>query len=87
MTGPACRLCLITPPSLKPNKFKNDLAMAPDAGDMGALHTRLKDAPDDTIRRATETLMPVARERGVPIICNDRSDLATEMGYEEPAQS
>ena len=48
MTEPACRLCLITPPSLKPNKFKNDLAMAPDAGDIGALHTRLKDAADDT---------------------------------------
>ena len=67
MTEPACRLYRITPTSLKPNKLKNDLAMAPDAGDMGALHTRLKDTPDDTIRRATETLMPVARERGVPM--------------------
>ena len=85
MTEPACRLCLITPPSLKPNKFKCGLAMAPDAGGMGALHTRLKDTTDDTIRRATETLMPVARERDVPIILNDRPGLAADMGYEEPA--
>ena len=49
MTEPACRLCLVTLPSLKPNKFKNYLTMAPEAGDMGALHTHLKEAPDDTI--------------------------------------
>jgi len=41
MTKPSFRLGLITLPSLKPNKFKNDLATAPDAGDTGALHTPL----------------------------------------------
>ena len=87
MTKPSFRLGLITLPSLKPNKFKNDLAMAPDAGDIGALHTRLKTHPTTLLRRATETLMPVARERGVPIIYNDRPDLAAEMGYKEPAHS
>jgi len=68
MTEPDCRLSLIAPPSLKPNKFKDSLAMALDAGDMGALHTHLKDAPDDTVRGARGSRMPVARERGVPII-------------------
>jgi thiamine-phosphate pyrophosphorylase len=41
---------------------------------------RLKDVTDDDIRRATEILRPVAQDRDVAFIMNDRADLAAEMG-------
>jgi len=56
------------------------LARALDAGDVGALQLRLKDADDDHIRRAVETLKPVAQERDVTFILNDRPDLAAATG-------
>ncbi len=74
-----CRLYLITPPVL-PAGFADVLAAALDAGDVAALQLRLKDAPDDEIRRATEALLPVAQARGVAFLMNDRADLAIELG-------
>lgn len=79
----ACLLYLITPPAFDPNVFAGDLAAALDAGPVGALQLRLK-APDgapssdDDIRRAVDVLLPVCRDRGVPLILNDRPDLAAE---------
>jgi thiamine-phosphate pyrophosphorylase len=73
-------LYLITPPVLEPARFAEDLARALDAGDVGALQIRLKDADDDTVRRAVDALRPVAQARGVAVILNDRADLAVETG-------
>ena len=56
------------------------LARALDAGDVAALQIRLKDAEEDTIRRATEALLPVAQARGVAVLLNDRADLAVTLG-------
>ena len=56
------------------------LARALDAGDVAALQIRLKDAEEDTIRRATEALLPVAQARGVAVLLNDRADLAVALG-------
>jgi thiamine-phosphate pyrophosphorylase len=56
------------------------LGQALDAGDVAALQIRLKDADDDTIRRATEALLPVAQARDVAVLMNDRADLAVELG-------
>jgi thiamine-phosphate pyrophosphorylase len=39
----------------------------------------LKDVDDDSIRRATRILQPIAQERGVAFIMNDRPDLAAEL--------
>ena len=76
-----CRLYLITPPAFEPARFAEDLARALDAGDVGALQIRLKDAPDDdSVRRAVDALRPVAQARGVAVILNDRADLAAETG-------
>jgi len=47
---------------------------------VAALQLRLKDAPDDAIRRAAEALMPVAHAHDVAFIVNDRPDLAREIG-------
>ncbi|MBW7852499.1 MAG: thiamine phosphate synthase [Rhodospirillales bacterium] len=81
MTAPACRLYLITPPALPDLRgFAATLAGALDAGDVASLQLRLKDAPDDEVRRAIEALRPAAQERGVAFILNDRPDLAAETG-------
>lgn len=79
-----CRLYLITPPRIEPRAFADTLKAALDAGDVASLQLRLKTeagetADADTIRRATEILMPVAQARDVAFLINDRADLAAEM--------
>ncbi len=78
--GDRCRLYLITPPALDPGAFRDTLAAALDAGDVACLQLRLKDASDDEIRRAADMLRPVARDRDVAFLMNDRPDLAAETG-------
>jgi thiamine-phosphate pyrophosphorylase len=77
---PRCRLYLITPPALDPLAFRDTLARALDAGDVAAVQLRLKGVDDDAIRRAADALRPVAQERGVAFLMNDRADLAVETG-------
>lgn len=79
-----CRLYLITPQRLEPRAFADTLKAALDAGDVASLQLRLKSedgstADADTIRRAAEILMPVAQDRDVAFIVNDRADLAAEL--------
>ena len=74
-----CRLYLITPAKLEPRAFAEDLKRALDGGDVASLQLRLKDVSDDDVRRATETLMPIAQARDVAFILNDRPDLAAEL--------
>ena len=71
-----CRLYLVTPPAFDLVAFRDRLAAALDAGDVAAVQLRLKDADDDTIRRAIDALRPVAQSRDVAFILNDRPDLA-----------
>lgn len=75
-----CRLYLITPPRIDPAAFRDRLAMALDAGDVACVQLRLKDIDDDCVRHAAEILLPVAQERGVDLIMNDRPDLAYDTG-------
>ncbi len=74
------RLYLITPPALDPDRFARDLEEALAGGDVACLQLRLKDVDDATVRRATRILQPIAQERGVAFIVNDRPDLAAELG-------
>jgi thiamine-phosphate pyrophosphorylase len=77
---PVCRLYLLTPPALPDlAAFADRLEAALDAGDVAALQIRLKDVGDDAIRRAVETLAPLAQARGTAVILNDRPDLAAEL--------
>jgi thiamine-phosphate pyrophosphorylase len=76
----ATRLYLITPPVFDPDHFARDLVEALAGGDVACLQLRLKDVGDDTVRRATAALRPLAQERGVAFIMNDRPDLAAELG-------
>jgi thiamine-phosphate pyrophosphorylase len=75
-----CRLYLITPQSLDPLAFRDVLAAALDAGDVGAVQLRLKDVSDDEVRRAVDVLRPVAQQRDVAFLLNDRPDLAVATG-------
>jgi thiamine-phosphate pyrophosphorylase len=79
-TQSRCRLYLITPPSFEPRGFADQLAAALDAGDIGCVQLRLKDVPDDDIRRACDVLRPVAQSRRVAFLMNDRPDLAAATG-------
>lgn len=76
---PRCRLYLITPPALDPEAFKPQLAAALDAGDVGCVQLRLKDVPDDQVKRACDVLRPVAQSHGVAFLLNDRPDLAAAL--------
>jgi thiamine-phosphate pyrophosphorylase len=77
---PNCRLYLITPPTLDPPAFRDLLAAALDAADVAAVQLRLKNLDDDLLRRAIDTLRPVAQTRGVSFLLNDRPDLAVASG-------
>ena len=72
----ATRLYLVTPPTFELRTFADRLAEALDAGDVACVQLRLKPADDDKIRRAADVLRPVAQERGVAFLMNDRPDLA-----------
>jgi thiamine-phosphate pyrophosphorylase len=71
-----CRLYLITPPKFEPRAFAEELKRALDGGDVACLQLRMKDASDNEILRAAEILMPIAQDRDVAFIVNDRPDLA-----------
>ncbi|WP_028467683.1 thiamine phosphate synthase [Nisaea denitrificans] len=77
---PRCELYLITPPKIEIDAFAEDLAAALDAGPVACLQLRLKEVSDDEIKRAAETLLPICHERGVPMLLNDRPDLALLTG-------
>jgi thiamine-phosphate pyrophosphorylase len=77
MSPPACRLYLITPPAIDDLAgFGHALATALGAGDVGALQVRLKDTPDAILEAAVALMRPMAAAHGVPLILNDRPDLA-----------
>src|SRR3546814_51131 len=75
-----CRLYLITPPRFEPTAFAENFRAALDADDVGCVQLRLKEADDDAVRRAADILRPIAQERGVAFLMNDRPDLVAETG-------
>ena len=78
-TRATTRLYLITPPALDPDRFAGELEEALAGGDVACVQLRLKEVDDDTIRRAARVLKPVAQDRDVAFIMNDRPDLAAEL--------
>jgi thiamine-phosphate pyrophosphorylase len=80
MPAPVCRLYLLTPPSIPDlAAFARDLEAALDAGDVACLQIRLKPADEAAI---TATAAPIAQERGVAVILNDRPDLVKRLGLD-----
>jgi thiamine-phosphate pyrophosphorylase len=77
MTSSSCRLYLITPPRMDDlAAFGRALGQALEAGDVGALQLRLKDVDEAVIEAAVRALRPVIGARDIPLILNDRPDLA-----------
>ena len=79
---PPCKLYLITPPQIDPHAFAEDLKAALDAapGVVGAVQLRLKDVPDEDIITAANVLLPICHAADVPLIINDRADIAQATG-------
>jgi thiamine-phosphate pyrophosphorylase len=77
MATPDCRLYLITPPATSDlAAFGRALGEALEGGDVGAVQLRLKDVDDAIVEATCHVVRPMARSRGVPLILNDRPDLA-----------
>ena len=75
------KLYLITPPHLDDvAAFAEQLKGALDTGDAACVQLRLKGVHDDIIRRTADILRPVAQDRDVAFVINDRPDLARETG-------
>jgi len=79
---PPCKLYLITPVQIDPHAFAEDLKAALEAapGVVGAVQLRLKDMPDEDIIAAANVLLPICHAADVPLIINDRADIAAATG-------
>ncbi len=75
-----CRLYLISPPKIILDEFAPRLEAALGAGDVAAFQLRLKPADDEEIYKAAEALLPICHKFHVPLILNDRIDLARDVG-------
>ena len=76
----SCRLYLITPPAIDLDQFPDLLKAALEGGDVACVQLRLKDASDDQVKRAAETLMPLAHAHDAAFLINDRPDIAASVG-------
>ncbi len=79
---PPCRLYLITPALIDPHAIAEDLKAALDAEPsvVGAVQLRLKGVSDDDVIRAANVLLPICHAADVPLIINDRADIAKATG-------
>jgi len=75
-----CQLYLISPPEFRLDDFRIKLSEALQTGKVSCFQLRLKNATDAGIRIASEALLPICQNYGVPFIVNDRPDLAVEVG-------
>lgn len=80
-----CRLYLITPPYIPDlETFRDAFASSLDNDLVACVQLRLKSAdgaaPDDEILAAAEILLPLAVEREIAFLINDRPDLAIKAG-------
>jgi len=81
MPAPECRLYLITPPAIVDRgAFGRALAEALEGGDVGAVQLRLKDTGEDAIEAIARAIHPMLQRRDIPLILNDRPDLAARFG-------
>ena len=83
-----CQLYLITPPRIDNQElpqFLEKLENTLKLGGVACLQLRIKNpddtpAPDTVIRQIAKILVPLVQAHDVPVIMNDRPDLAAEYG-------
>ncbi|HAI30698.1 MAG TPA: thiamine phosphate synthase, partial [Thalassospira sp.] len=73
-------LYLLTPPKFDLAPFGETLKSVLDTGAVDCLQLRLKDVSDDEIRTAIDTILPMCVDRDIPLILNDRPDIARKSG-------
>ncbi|KZD00849.1 MULTISPECIES: thiamine phosphate synthase [unclassified Thalassospira] len=73
-------LYLLTPPKIDLAPFGEKLKSVLDTGAVDCLQLRLKDVSDDEIRKAIDTILPMCTDRDIPLILNDRPDIAKKSG-------
>jgi len=76
-----CLIYLITPARIHDlAAFAQHLGDVLDAAPVACVQLRLKDVTDAEIREAADRLLEVCHAREVPLIINDRADIAAEVG-------
>ena len=79
---PGCKLYILTPARIDlqsfPDLLRDAIAIAPQI--VGAVQLRLKDLDDEIFVKAAETLMPICHDFDIPLIINDRPDIAANVG-------
>ena len=73
-------LYLLTPPKFHLVPFGETLKSVLDTGAVDCLQLRLKDVSDDEIRTVIDTILPICVDRDIPLILNDRPDIARKSG-------
>ncbi|OKH89485.1 thiamine phosphate synthase [Thalassospira sp. TSL5-1] len=73
-------LYLLTPAKIDLETFPALLADVLDTGAVDCVQLRLKDIDDNGIVAAVKKLLPICSERDIPLILNDRPDLAHKTG-------
>ncbi len=73
-------LYLLTPPKIDLAVFPDRLKSVLDTGTIDCLQLRLKDVSDDEIRKAIDAILPLCSDRDIPLILNDRPDIAKKSG-------
>lgn len=73
-------LYLLTPPKIDLAVFPDRLKSVLDTGAIDCLQLRLKDVSDDEIRKAIDAILPLCADRDIPLILNDRPDIAKKSG-------
>jgi thiamine-phosphate pyrophosphorylase len=79
VSAPVCRLYLVTPPKFEPAAFREVLAAALDAGDIGCVRVVLNTASEDAVRAACAALLPVTREHDVAVVLDGNPALAARL--------
>ncbi len=75
------QLYLLTPSAISDlEDFAGKLRSVCSAVEIASLQIRLKNTQNDEVRRAFDTLAPIAREHGAVVILNDDPHLAQELG-------
>lgn len=77
-----CKLYILTPAQIEPVSFAETLQRTIDAAPeiVGAVQLRLKDVEDDDFMRAAEALVPICHGFDIPLIINDRPEIALDSG-------
>lgn len=73
-------LYLLTPPKIELARFTEKLKSVLDTGAVDCLQLRLKDVGDDEIRKAIDAILPLCNGLDIPLILNDRPDIAKQSG-------